>query len=945
VPRALLASLMCLVAAVTSRGVTLVAAERPPFAACEPPAGQRWTYDHLMCLRQVGTAHDVRNAVVRRLSAMGAGDTEHPWPTLVLAHVRLDQLQRTQAVALYETAADGFARSAEADGEVVARQNLASQFRLLGDVDIAGRHVERAVAAADASKEPLTIARAAVIEAVHSMATGGDIGRAHRVLLRADRLVSSAAPIGLRRTILFNLANASLYLGHADAAMDALDRHRDLRAEDGSPQNAATVEFNLLIARLMLAERRPRPGARDQLVANAEAVRFEANALNEPLVEAQAHQFLGHLLARTEPERAAAHLQRCLGIEAKLGFPSLRASCLWSLSRYQSVHDPRRARESSDKALSLLDAEHDHLSLASAWQARLRLMWRTLPEDRAVAQSHEALDAIERLRSSLAGESSRAGLFGNWARDYQWLTGQLLRARPPRLAQAFEVGERLRSRVLLERLAQAGAATGTGAGDPETSQQLQPRIAATQRRLLSATLAISERRTVLDQLRLLELEQEGVTEGRVPALPVSSVPFASLKTVQRALAAHEAMIWFSIAPWTDVYDEFGGGSWSVTITRQSATVHRVPAIDDLDAQVAGLLGLLQDRRTGANAWAPAARRLGELLLGDALARLPPTATSLIIVTDGALHRMPFEALSLRSGPMLGERFDLSVTPSATLWARTRENRAAPSGDRVLVLADPDVPRGSPDGAIHLAPLPGARREAHAIARTLRLAANDVLQGPAASERFVKRTAFGTFGVVHMAVHARADTTFPERSAVFLAPGGQDEDGWLQPNEIAELDLRGQLIVLSACDSAEGSLLSGEGPLSLARAFFAAGARGVVATRWPLRDDDAAFMMARFYEALADGHSVAAALRRARRDAIDTGLPAAAWAGVAMLGDGLHRPVARRAAPGARGLWIAAILVVLLVATVLWVQRRSTHHQPKRTILPPRWRQYHGTTTS
>ena len=160
----------------------------------------------------------------------------------------------------------------------------------------------------------------------------------------------------------------------------------------------------------------------------------------------------------------------------------------------------------------------------------------------------------------------------------------------------------------------------------------------------------------------------------------------------------------------------------------------------------------------------------------------------------------------------------------------------------------------------------------------------------------------------MAAHARADTTFPERSAVFLAPGDEREDGWLQPGEIAELDLRGRLIVLSACDSAEGSLLSGEGPLSLARAFFAAGARGVVATRWPLRDDDAAFMMERFYEALGEGQSVAAALRRARHDAIDAGLPAAAWAGVAALGDGLHRPVAPRPARGVPRFWVGAILV-------------------------------------
>ena len=668
--RALCASLVCLAWAVTSREPTLVAAAPVrPFAACEPPAGQRWSYDNLMCLRQVGTTSGIRDEAVRRLRAMGAGDAGHPWETLVLAHVTIDLRQRASGIALYETAAAGFTRAGDTEGEVIARQNLANQFRLRGEVAVAASHVARAVAAAEASKQPLTIARASVVEAAHSMATGGDIGRAHRVLVRADRLVPNTAPIGLRRTILLNLANASLYLGYADNAIAALERHRALLAEDGSTQNAATVEFNLLAARLMLAERRPQPDSRRRLIANAEAVLAEATSSMEPRIEAYTHQFLGELMAATEPEAAAFHVQRCLDIEAALGFPRLRAVCLWSLSRLQSARDPSLAEQSSEKALSLLGAEHDRTSLAYAWQARLRLAWRTLPEDRAIAQSREALDAIERLRSRQAGESSRAGLFGNWTRDYQWLTGQLLQARQPRLAEAFEVGERLRARVLLERLARAGAPSA-GADGPGSIGQLQPRIAETQRLLIS-TLAESDRRVLLDQLRLLELEQEELTEGRFPALPESAVSFASLDTVQRTLDEDEVMVWFSMAPLKDVYEEFGGGSWSVTITRRTASVHRLTPGDDLDAQVAGLLGLLRERGTAPNAWAPAARRLGEALFGGALAQLPPTATRLVIVTDGALHRMPFEALSLGSGPMLGERFDISVTPSATLWARTR----------------------------------------------------------------------------------------------------------------------------------------------------------------------------------------------------------------------------------------------------------------------------------
>jgi CHAT domain-containing protein len=238
---------------------------------------------------------------------------------------------------------------------------------------------------------------------------------------------------------------------------------------------------------------------------------------------------------------------------------------------------------------------------------------------------------------------------------------------------------------------------------------------------------------------------------------------------------------------------------------------------------------------------------------------------------------------------------------------------------VLVLADPEV-RGSPDGARPLERLPGARREARAISRILSFAPHQIEEGAGASERFVKTAPLESIDVLHLAAHARADVAFPDRAAVFLAPGHGDEDGWLQPGEIAALDLRGRLVVLSACDSAEGAHLPGEGPMSLARAFFAAGARAVVATRWPLRDDDAAFLIEHFYEGLAEGRTVAAALRHARHDALAARLPAAAWAGIAVLGDGGQQPLtpepARRAFPAwAYTLVIAAVIVIAVASTM------------------------------
>ena len=202
----------------------------------------------------------------------------------------------------------------------------------------------------------------------------------------------------MRRSILFQLANANLYLGLFDEAIDALDRHRALRQVDGSTADAAAVAFNLLNAHVARNEARPVAGARARLVAMAEAVVAETQALERPFVEAQAHRLLGDLLRTVEPIRTAQHLRRCLEIEQPLGYPAIRAACLWSLSRLEVVRDRAHAERLSQEAIALVSSDPAGPLLAFAWQARLRLVWDTLAESGAVAESLAALEAVERLR-------------------------------------------------------------------------------------------------------------------------------------------------------------------------------------------------------------------------------------------------------------------------------------------------------------------------------------------------------------------------------------------------------------------------------------------------------------------------------------------------------------------------------------------------------------------
>jgi CHAT domain-containing protein len=161
----------------------------------------------------------------------------------------------------------------------------------------------------------------------------------------------------------------------------------------------------------------------------------------------------------------------------------------------------------------------------------------------------------------------------------------------------------------------------------------------------------------------------------------------------------------------------------------------------------------------------------------------------------------------------------------------------------------------------------------------------LLLGGEATEAAVKAASGGGVVLLHLGTHSRFDEAYPHRSAVVLASGGADEDGRLRPREAARLDLRGTVVVLASCQSAEGTVLRGEGALSLARAFLEGGARAVVGSLWDIDDRDAADVFERFYRHLGRGETVARALALAQRESLAAGDPASAWAGLVVMGDG------------------------------------------------------------
>jgi len=373
-------------------------------------------------------------------------------------------------------------------------------------------------------------------------------------------------------------------------------------------------------------------------------------------------------------------------------------------------------------------------------------------------------------------------------------------------------------------------------------------------------------------------------------------------------------------------------------TGAGISAHELESIDSVDTDARRFLTLLE---SGGDARALGAR-LGAALLDPAVATLDPGITQLIIIPDDVLARLPFDALVLSDGRYVVERFAVGLAPSAAAVAALRA-RARPSAPvRLLAFGDPRfAPSASPDtpaadagtatyrsafdDAGGLGRLPASAREVRRVARYA--AAAEVRLRDRASEAFLRAAPLDSFRVLHFATHALVDETAVTRTALALSPG-DGHDGFVGPGDLAGLSLNADLVVLSACRTAGGELVGGEGIQGLTAPLLQAGARSVVATGWRIADASAGHLVDAFYRELALGHPVAAALRAAKLDALRAGAPAAEWAAFMVVGDPLTLvPVVMPAGSGTRLTWLIGVAAVVLALAAYGLTRKRRGTEP------------------
>ncbi|MFH1573932.1 MAG: CHAT domain-containing protein, partial [Acidobacteriota bacterium] len=350
-------------------------------------------------------------------------------------------------------------------------------------------------------------------------------------------------------------------------------------------------------------------------------------------------------------------------------------------------------------------------------------------------------------------------------------------------------------------------------------------------------------------------------------------------------------------------------SYLWTVTKAGMTSHVLPPrleIEALVRRVRESLAVRQKPRAGESArqfrtraegadedyWKTAAE-LSRLIIGPAADQL--REHRLLIVPDGLLQYLPFAALPIpdgrasenQEGPVpLVARHEIVLLPSAsTLSVLQQETeKRQPAEMSVAVFADPvfdiDDPRISgPDPG--KAAARGAAPQAEAgLGRLIStLAECEAILSVAPGDRSMKAVGLeanrhralsadlAQYRILHFATHGIINDEHPNLCAIVLSTydaRGSEQNGFLGLHDIYNLHLPVELVVLSACETALGKNVRGEGLIGLVRGFMYAGAARVVATLWNVQDESTAELMKRFYgKMFRENLSPAAALRAAQ----------------------------------------------------------------------------------
>ncbi len=476
----------------------------------------------------------------------------------------------------------------------------------------------------------------------------------------------------------------------------------------------------------------------------------------------------------------------------------------------------------------------------------------------AVAESRRGMVALDALGAGLP-DAQGGGARAHRSKVYE--VGIRAAVAQDDAAVIAEFLERSRAGALVETLGGGEALRGAGLSPALAKRESDAREALVVAEIAFQVAVADGAKDVVVAKRMAReaaqsaflAAEDAIQRDARLAAGVSHPYHADLAELEGALEPGDVMVLYSLLP-----DRAGA---LVVGPRPARWADLGPSKDVVAACVAADVGRSDDLEEARNAL----RALGNLAIRPL--DIPKGTKRLLLSPDGVLCTAPLP-LCLRGRDDVPDVVDVAMVPSGTVYRMLRAERAR-TGKGVLALADPDygvAPEAAAQG------LYGRGRAFHRLAESraevARFAGKDdvPLLGGDATEARVRGAAAakqGRWSAIHLACHGLLNLESPLLSSLAVT-AGKDDDGYLTGAEIVRLRLPADLVVLSACDTARGRVVRGEGMYGLARAFMCAGAPRVVAGLWKVDDRAARELMTRFHDAWREpGVSTARALRRAQ----------------------------------------------------------------------------------
>lgn len=571
-----------------------------------------------------------------------------------------------------------------------------------------------------------------------------------------------------------------------------------------------------------------------------------------------------------------------------------RERLAWVLANLGWLHQRQGRPESAlplfREASALFGPLQDRVGEAAVSFGEARALRDVEDLTKARRKLERALGLIESLRTDAPGPSLRSSFFASRQRYYEEYIDLLmeLHGRQPEAGWdrlALEASEQTRARSFLDTL---------GGARIQLQEQTDRELFRRDRELLDRLDALEAERIAGSRRKGLETEQGDILLQREAllarmrdeerqSLASPPVPLKVAQMRSRVLDPESLLLVYSLG-------EKRSFLWLVD--QRSLRSFVLPGRDRIELLARSVWESLSQGRSDSSTQAQLVlTRLASIILEPAAAHLQ--APRLLIVPDGALRYVPFAALPKPgSGTPLLVSFEIVYLDSPSVLAMQRQRLASHSKAprQLAVVADPvfnpddprvaksstsptpalvaDLRRSAEDLGLRGFPrLPESGREAAALLSLVPRNQSLEAVGFDANREMLLGGILGRYRIVHFATHGLIHPHYPELSGLVLSlvdKQGRPREGFLRAYEFQKLRLSADLVVLSACRTALGQEVPGEGLVGMTRGLIEV--PRLVVSLWSVDDRSTAELMSRFYHRMLQGKerlTPSAALREAQ----------------------------------------------------------------------------------